>query len=56
MHHGSLHNASVSFDDAAEADDTWQRAVDDLDSPGFGPLLDLAAGRGLASRPAANSS
>jgi thiamine kinase-like enzyme len=45
VHHGLLHHHTVTFDYWSEAADKWNRATRDLDDPGFGRLLDAAAGR-----------
>ena len=44
VHHGLLEGSQADFDYWAEAADKWAQAVRDLDDPGFGRTLDVAAG------------
>jgi thiamine kinase-like enzyme len=50
VHHGLLHHHAVTYDYWTEAADKWNRAVRELDSPGFGRLLAVAAGGRPAPR------
>ena len=43
VHHGLLHGSQADFDYWAEAADKWAQATRDLDDPGFGRTLELAA-------------
>jgi thiamine kinase-like enzyme len=51
VHCGLITGGDSGFDYAGEAADKWGQAVRDLTAPGFGRLLDTAAGRRPATYP-----